>query len=123
MIDILAYNGYYATLHYNAEDEVFYGKAFGIDDLISFEGTSVKELKKNFQEAIDDYLETCKELGKEPNKTYKGTFNVRITTDLHKEAALYASKNNITLNDFIKKAIQYALQNQEDMQRKDAMLG
>src|SRR5580693_7396635 len=102
MNDILEYKGYYASLQFSSEDEIFYGKLFGIDDLVTFEGTSVKELKKAFHEAVNDYLETCKELGKEPNKTYKGTFNVRITTDLHKAAALFASLNNISLNDFVK---------------------
>jgi predicted HicB family RNase H-like nuclease len=109
MNDILEYKGYYASLNFSSEDEVFYGKLFGIDDLVTFEGASVKELKKAFHEAVEDYLETCKELGKEPNKTYKGTFNVRITTDLHKDAAFFAASHNISLNDFVKTAIHFAL--------------
>ena len=118
MNDILEYKGYYASLHFSSEDDVFYGKLLGIDDLVNFEGASVKELKKAFHEAVDDYLETCKELGKEPNKTYKGTFNVRITTDLHKEAAVFAAIHNISLNDFVKTAINYALLNKEDVNKK-----
>ena len=70
MNDILQYKDYVASIHFSSVDEVFYGKILGIDDLISFEGASVKELKKSFQEAVEDYLETCKELGKDPNKTY-----------------------------------------------------
>ena len=97
---------------------MFYGKLLGIDDLVNFEGASVKELKKAFHEAVNDYLETCEELGKEPNKTYKGTFNVRISTDLHKSAAVYAAMNNISLNDFVKTAIDYALLHKEDLTRK-----
>jgi predicted HicB family RNase H-like nuclease len=118
MNDILEYKGYYASLHFSSEDEVFYGKLLGIDDLVNFEGASVKELKKAFQEGVDDYLETCKELGKEPNKTYKGTFNVRITTDLHKEAANFAAIHNISLNDFVKTAISYALLHREDVNKR-----
>lgn len=115
MNDILQYEGYYAAIHFSAGDEVFYGKILGIDDLVSFEGASVKELKKAFKESVDDYLETCKELGKEPNKTYKGSFNVRISTDLHKAAAVYAASMNISLNDFVKTAINYALQHPDDV--------
>jgi predicted HicB family RNase H-like nuclease len=85
---------------------------------VNFEGASVKELKKAFHEAVEDYLETCKELGKEPNKTYKGTFNVRITTDLHKEAANFAAIHNISLNDFVKTAISYALLHREDVNKR-----
>src|ERR1700744_2571785 len=118
MNDILEYKGYYASLHFSSEDEVFYGKLLGIDDLVNFEGDSVKELKKTFHEAVNDYLETCKELGKEPNKTYKGSFNVRITTDLHKEAAIFAALHNISLNDFVKTAINYALLHKEDVNKR-----
>ena len=117
MNDILQYKGYYASLHFSSEDDVFYGKILGIDDLVNFEGASVKELKKSFHEAVDDYLETCEQLGKEPNKTYKGSFNVRIPTDLHKAAAIFASVNNISLNDFIRTAINYALLHKEDINR------
>jgi predicted HicB family RNase H-like nuclease len=117
MNDILEYKGYYASVHFSSEDDVFHGKLQGIDDLVNFEGASVKELKKAFREAVDDYLETCKELGKEPNKTYKGTFNVRITTDLHKEAANFAASHNISLNDFVKTAISYALTRKEDIKK------
>jgi predicted HicB family RNase H-like nuclease len=97
---------------------VFYGKLLGIDDLVNFGGASVKELKKAFYESVDDYLETCKELGKEPNKTYKGTFNVRITTDLHKAAAVYASIHNISLNDFVGAAINYALLHKQNVNKR-----
>lgn len=120
MDDILQYKGYYATVHFSVEDDVFYGKLLAIDDLVSFEGASVKDLKKNFHEAVDDYLETCKELGREPDKTYKGTFNIRISIDLHKQAAIYAASKNISLNDFVKKAIRYALMNKEDLTQKSA---
>ena len=118
MNDILEYKGYYASLHFNSEDEVFYGKLLGIDDFVNFEGASVKDLKKAFHEAVEDYLETCKELGKEPNKTYKGTFNVRVTSDLHKAAAGFAAIHNISLNDFVKTAINYALLHKEDLNKR-----
>lgn len=105
MNDILEYKGYYAEVHFNSEDEVFYGKIIGINDLVSFEGTTVKQLKKEFQEAVEDYLATCQELGKEPEKTYKGTFNVRIPSELHRQAALQAALKKMTLNDFVRQAI------------------
>ena len=118
MNDILQYKGYYASLHFSAEDEVFFGKLLGIDDLVNFEGASVRELKKAFHEAVDDYLETCEQLGKEPNKTYKGSFNVRISTELHKAAAVFASIHNISLNDFVRTAIDYALQNKDAVNKR-----
>ena len=117
MNDILQYKDYYASIHFSSEDEVFFGKVLAINDLINFEGASVKQLKKAFQEAVEDYLETCRAVGKEPDKTYKGTFNVRIPTDLHKEAAIFAALNNVSLNDFVKTAIHYALQHKKDVNK------
>lgn len=55
-MNALTYNGYTASISYNSDDEVFFGKVIGVNDLIVFEGTSVTELKNGFQEAIDDYL-------------------------------------------------------------------
>ena len=109
MDDILEYKGYYGEVHFSAEDDVFYGKLIGMSDLVTYEGSSVKELRKSFREAVDDYLEFCQELGKEPDKTYKGTFNVRLTPELHREAARYAAINNMTLNEFVKYAIDKVL--------------
>ena len=73
MNDILQYKGYYADISFSAQDEVFYGKLIGINDLVNFEADSVKALVKAFHEAVEDYLETCAEIGKAPEKTYKGS--------------------------------------------------
>ena len=71
MKDVIKYKEYLGTVHYSAEDEVFYGKIEGVDDLVSFEGSDVKELKGAFQEAVDDYISLCETTGKEIEKTYK----------------------------------------------------
>ena len=115
MVNSLNYQDYTATITYSAEDEVFFGKVIGLNDLILFEGTSVAELKQAFAEAIEDYLETCKNLGKSPDKAYKGSFNVRVPASLHKRAALVASQHHITLNDFVKTALAYAVENELTM--------
>jgi predicted HicB family RNase H-like nuclease len=117
MNDILQYKNYYAAVHFSAPDEVFYGKILGINDLISFEGSSVKELKTAFKDAVDDYLDMCTEIGKAPDKTYKGTFNVRVSSELHKEASLFAAVNNITLNEFVKTALSFALLRKDEVNR------
>lgn len=109
MNDLLQYKEYYATIHFSAEDEVFYGKIIGINDLISFEGSTVKELKKAFCEAVDDYLETCAQIKKTPEKTYKGSFNVRIPSELHRQAALTAAMKNMSLNDFVRYALDFTV--------------
>lgn len=122
MNDILQYKEYYATVHFSSDDEVFYGKIIGINDLISFEGYTVKELKKAFHEAVEDYLETCLELGKKPDKTYKGSFNVRIPIELHRQAATFSAIKNISLNDFVRYAIDFTLSKSVDPNIKSMSL-
>ena len=111
MNDILEYKSYYATVHFSAEDEVFFGKIIGINDVVSFEGATVVSLKKAFREAVDDYLAACAALGKDPEKTYKGSFNVRISSELHREGALNAAQRNMSLNDFVRYALDYMMHN------------
>jgi len=106
MKDILTYKEYIGSVHFNAEDEVFYGKIEGIEDLISFEGSSVGELKEAFKDSVDDYLELCKKAGKKTEKSYKGSFNVRISPEIHKKAKQLAIRKGISLNQFIQKAVE-----------------
>ncbi len=115
MDDYLTYKGYLGTVHYSTEDEVFYGKVHGINDLVNFEGASVNELKRSFEASIDDYLQTCQQVGKMPDKTFKGSFNVRISTELHRKAAFAASQTGISLNEFVKNAIAYMIAHKSDI--------
>jgi predicted HicB family RNase H-like nuclease len=118
MSNYLKYKEYLATVEYSTEDEVFYGKLFGINDLVTFEGASVKEIKTAFEEAVDDYIETCKEVNKKPEKSFKGSFNVRVPSELHKDAAFIAVQNNVSLNDFVKGAIQYAIKHKQEVTKE-----
>lgn len=105
MKNIMEYNGYTGIVEYSAEDRVFFGKVFGINDLVTFEGDTVKQLEKSFKEAVDDYIETCEEQGKGPERAYKGSFNVRIDPEVHRKAAFKAQTLHISLNEFVEQAI------------------
>lgn len=102
---ILEYKGYHTKIEFDSEELVLRGKIEGISDLVNFECDNIKEVEKEFHEAVDEYLEFCKEVGKEPDKEYKGVFNVRISPDLHKKLANLAMKNGETLNACAEKAI------------------
>ena len=104
-MSMLEYNGYFGTVDFSAADRVFYGKIFGINDVVTFEGTTVEELESSFRSQVDDYLQTCKEIGKEPEKMFKGVFNVRIKPELHKKAVFEAGVLGQTLNEFVEKSI------------------
>ena len=106
MNNTMKYKGYWAEISESDEDECFCGKIEGLkNDLISFEGETVKELKKDFKDAINSYLQTCKELGKEPEKQCKGSLNVRLGVELHNKAKMKSIEQNISINELIKNAV------------------
>ncbi|MDT3699320.1 MAG: type II toxin-antitoxin system HicB family antitoxin [Thermincola sp.] len=105
MKDVLLYKNFIGSVHFSTDDEIFYGKIEGINDSIGFEGSSVEELKHAFHEAVEDYLELCEINGKQPQKAYKGSFNIRIPPDLHFKAAREAIIKGVSLNQFIENAI------------------
>jgi predicted HicB family RNase H-like nuclease len=101
MKDMMRFKNYYGSVHYSDEDKVFYGKVEFIRALVSYEGTDVKSLRKSFEEAVDDYLQTCKDQGKEPEHPFKGSFNIRVGSTLHQRIAVEATKKGVTLNKYI----------------------
>ena len=101
MKNVLKYRGYTGSVNFDADDMVFHGRVLGITDVIGFEGESVAELEQDFTSAIDDYLEMCQELGKEPEKPFSGRFMVRIPSELHCAIALEAKKENKSINSWI----------------------
>ena len=105
MKNTMSYNGYYGSVEFSEEDNVFFGRIIGINDRITYEGDNAVCLRRGFEEAVDNYLDICKQLGKEPEKTYRGTFNVRIAPDLHKQLALFSSSNGKSLNSTVEEAI------------------
>jgi len=110
MKDVLNYNNFTGSVRFSAEDNVFHGKIEGIRDLVTFEGQSVMELVEAFHEAVDDYLELCAEAGKSPERSYKGSFNVRIPLGLHRKAAERAAVMGISLNQLIQKTLEEKLE-------------
>ncbi len=108
-MNTLVYKDFVGSFNYIEEEEKLYGKVQGISDLVTFEGTSIAEIKSAFIEAVDDYIELCKKVNKDPYKSFKGTFNIRISSDLHRQATLKAKKHNLNLNQFVQKAIEHAV--------------
>jgi predicted HicB family RNase H-like nuclease len=105
MNNILTYKGFVGSVNYSADDRVFFGKIEGINDLVTFEGTTVDELENAFQEMVNLHIDDCKREGKPIEKSYKGSFNVRVSQELHKKAAQAAAVKGITLNQLVKRAI------------------
>lgn len=105
MANTIEYKGYIGSIEYSSEDKCFFGKLEMIDDLVTFEANNAQELEDNFHDVVDDYLETCKILGREPQKVYKGIFNVRIEPELHKRVYQEALRVGISLNSYVRQAL------------------
>lgn len=103
--NVLEYKGYHTNVEFDSEAFKLRGKIEGINDLVNFEADTLQSVEEEFHLAVDDYLDFCAEVGKNPDKEYKGTFNVRIDPELHKELAILASKNDESLNTAVEKAI------------------
>lgn len=105
MNNLLSYKNYNGTVEYSKEDGCLFGKVVGIKSLLSYEGFSIQMLVQDFQNTIDEYLQDCKERNVEPEQPYKGTFNVRISPELHRNIAVYAIEHGKSLNAAVEEAI------------------
>jgi predicted HicB family RNase H-like nuclease len=102
----LSYNNYLGSIEVDIENGVLFGQILFINDTITFEAPDLTKLKVEFEEAVDDYLETCRQLKREPQKTCSGTFNIRVGEQVHRDAAFYAHARGQKLNDFCKDALE-----------------
>lgn len=107
-MNILTYKGYSGTADVSIEDSCLHGKILFIDDIITYEGGAVDEIKVSFEEAVDRYLAYCEEKGKPANKPYSGSFNVRVGPELHRKAAEAAYNCGMKLNVFVAQSIKTA---------------
>lgn len=105
MNNTIEYKGYLGSVEFSEEDGLFYGKVMGIRSLISYEGETAKELLEDFHGAVDDYLEACVAEGRQPEVAYKGSFNVRISPELHKRLVVYATAHQMSLNSYIEETL------------------
>lgn len=105
MSNLLSYKNYNGTVEYSREDNCLFGKVVGIKSLLSYEGESVQELEQDFRNVIDEYLSDCKNRDVEPEQPYKGTFNIRISPELHRNIAIYAMEHGKSLNAAVEEAI------------------
>jgi len=105
MRDSLKYKGFIGSVHFAAEDRVFYGKVEGVNDLITFEGSNVDDLEKGFKYMVDEHIKDCEKNNTPLEKSYKGNLNIRLSPELHKKAVHNASIRGISLNQYINEAL------------------
>ena len=98
---MMKYKGYVGIVEFDDKAKIFHGDVIGLKDVITFQGTTVQELETAFQDSINDYLVWCAERGEKPEKTFSGNLHLRMNPELHANLALQASKQGLSLNEFI----------------------
>lgn len=102
MID---YKGYTGVFEFDPSIDAFHGRIVGLQDVVTFQGSSLDELRREMAESVEDYLEFCGEVGKKPEKPYRGEFLVRTTPELHRAAAIEAEASGMSLNAWVEATI------------------
>lgn len=103
--NVLEYKGYRTCIKYESETNTLRGVIEGINDYVDFESDDISKVSEDFHNAVDDYLDFCSTIGKNPEKEYKGSFNIRIKPELHKALALKAAYYNESINKMVERAI------------------
>ena len=112
MKNVMSHKGYSALVQYDADDEIFYGELLGIRDVVGFHADNVVDLKVAFVEAVEDYLETCRKAGKEPQRPFSGNVMLRVDPIVHSRAAQAAEAAGLSLNQWGEAALRKAAEEQ-----------
>lgn len=102
---MIEYKGYTGVFEFDPSIDSFHGRVVGLQDVVTFQGDSLGELRREMAESVEDYLEFCAHVGKEPERPYRGEFLVRTTPEIHRQAAIEAESSGMSLNAWVEAAI------------------
>lgn len=100
-MNTMTYKGYEGSVEYSEADNCLFGKVLFVRSLLTYEGQTLDEIRRDFQDAVDDYLELCKDKGWTPEKPFKGSFNVRVSPAVHRKLAKAAAEKGESLNKYV----------------------
>ena len=113
---MINYKGYTGTVRFDDEADIFHGEVLGLRDIVTFQGTTVEELKTAFWESIDDYLEFCEDRREEPDKPFSGKFLVRLDPGLHRRLYELSTSEGESLNSWVASRLERSAQNEDNQQ-------
>jgi predicted HicB family RNase H-like nuclease len=111
-MSVLTYKGYQGSFEYDPEADIFHGDVLHLTDVITFQGRSIDELKAALAESVEVYLEYCAKKDRAPEKPFSGTFNVRLTPEIHQQLARKAAQDGVSLNKWVAKTLETAVTEQ-----------
>jgi predicted HicB family RNase H-like nuclease len=107
---MMEYKGYLGKVEYDDEEGIFHGEVINLRDVITFEGSSVEELRHAFKDSIDDYLSFCAERNEEPEKPFSGKFVVKISPELHRKVHAQARLENKSIDSWVSEVLGAAVE-------------
>lgn len=110
----MKYKDYLGSAEISHKDGCLHGKILFIDDLVTYESETVIGLREEFEVAVNDYLETCEQVGKEPERPFCGTFQIRVAPEIHRQAAIHAKIAGQSLNEWVGESIEHRLSHEVD---------
>lgn len=108
---MMQYKGYSGRVEYDDDAEIFHGEVIGLRDVITFQGTTVEEIKRAFKESVDDYIDFCAQLGHAPEKPFTGKFMLRLSPDLHRKVYVAAKQSGESINSWVNEQLQHLTAN------------
>lgn len=103
---MMSYKGYFAVVEFDSDARIFHGEVLGINDVITFQGTTVDDLEKEFHASVEDYLSFCEKEGRKPEVMMSGTLNLRMGPEKHRLVKIFADAHKVSINDYINIAIE-----------------
>lgn len=107
-MNAMKFDKYIASIEFDQDAGIFHGEVINLNDVVTFQGRSVSELEQAFKDSVEDYLEACREFGKEPEKPFTGNFLVRLRPEVHRAAALAAKIEGKSLNKWVSEKLEQA---------------
>ncbi len=105
---MMEYKGYRGVVTFDDDAGIFHGEVVDTRDVITFQGVSVEQLRKEFQLSIDEYLAVCAERGQEPDKPFSGKIPLRLTPEVHRAATAIARGEGKSLNAWLAETVERA---------------
>lgn len=103
----MTHDSYVARVELDEEANLFHGEVVNTRDVLTFQGRTLDELRAAFAATIADYVDWCRERGKEPERPYSGNFTVRIPPELHRRIATAAARAGKSVNGFVTETLEH----------------
>jgi predicted HicB family RNase H-like nuclease len=105
---MIQHKGYFGNAVFDDQADVFHGEVLGIRDVVTFQGQSVEDLRRAFEQSIDDYLEFCRERGEEPDRAPPGHLVLDVPPSLHRQISAAAELAGQDVNVWILSQLEHS---------------